>query len=100
MTKTITELWYGTVAPYCQHTTENRELKQKEEALLQCQQQFQDRLDEEVKKRFRRLLNRQQEYWQASREHAFCQGFSLGMKLAAEAMLTAETATDDMARSL
>ncbi|MBQ8683168.1 MAG: hypothetical protein IJ518_01465 [Clostridia bacterium] len=61
---------------------------------------MQDRLDEESQKPFRRLLTRQQEYWQTSQEQAFCQGFSLGMKLAAEALLSAETAVDDMAHSL
>jgi len=96
MANTIKELWYGNLAPYMSEAVE----RDRERALVQSLKEYCDHLDEQEKKRFRRLQNRLHDYLNDSREQAFCQGFSLGMKLAAEALLTADVAVEDMAQSL
>lgn len=90
MTNTIVRLWRGDLEPVSSSGTNDPELKELERLLQRNGERLEEYLDEKGKALFEKYFDCVEEYISVLCEQAFCNGFCLGTKLAAEALLTQE----------
>lgn len=90
MTKTIEQLWNGTLEPINYLGKDNKDLKQLESLIQRNLEKLEKGLNEnqqEILKKFNDCTN---EYITLISEQAFCDGFSIGAKITVEALNNAE----------
>lgn len=82
--KTIAKLWYGDIEPAARSGVNNAEMRHLERLI----QSHLDILEEKIneKELFKKYKDCMDEYTVVLSEQAFCDGFSLAMKIAAESM--------------
>ena len=90
MTNTIVRLWHGELEPVSSSGTNDPELKELERLLQRNGERLEEYLDEKGKALFEKYYNCVEEYISVLCEQSFCNGFCLGTRLAAEALLTQE----------
>jgi len=90
MTKTIAELYNGNLQPIRYLGLGNNEIKQLENLMEQILEEFQKGLSEKQEVLFKKYDDCINEYLLALSEQAFCDGFSVGAKILAEALFKAE----------
>lgn len=90
MSKKISELWNGKLAPVNDLGVSNPELKELV-YLMNCHMEKLEKLSsEEAKEIFEKYNECVNDYNYEMREQAFCLGFSLGAKITAEAFAVSE----------
>ena len=91
MTKpTITQLWNGELSPVQTFRKHNPEIQELEQLSQRNLDKLAERLDEPLQRLLERYNKRLTEYIVLLTEQAFCDGFSLGMKLLSEALWESE----------
>lgn len=90
MAKMIAQLWNGELEPGRYFGKENRELKQLEHLLERNLKQLDQMLNESQKDIFSAYYDCMTEYLVITTEQAFCDGFGVGARLTAEALICAE----------
>ena len=90
MTNTIIRLWHGELEPSSYTGMNDPELRQLERLLQRNGERLEEYLDEKRKALFEKYFNCIEEYITVLCEQSFCNGFCLGTRLAAEALLTQE----------
>lgn len=91
MTKTISQLWNGDLAPIQDLESHNPELKALDQAIQHTFEELEETLQDPHLSRFRTYNDSVGEYIAATCEQAFCEGFSLGLKLLSEAFFDQNT---------
>ena len=91
MKKTISELWNGNLAPIQTFREHNPELQALEQQTQHKLDAFAEELTEPLQKRLESYNNSLTEYIVLLTERAFCDGFSLGLKLLSEAFFDQNT---------
>ena len=91
MAKTISQLWNGDLAPIQDLSTHNPELKALEPLIEHNLTTLTDHLSAPLRSLFQNYSDCIDEYFLLAREQAFCDGFSLGMKLLSEAFSVQNT---------
>ena len=87
MQQTILELWRGKITPMEHCGEEDREAKQMLELMVKNQEELRQSLTLSQAEILHRYTACADDYLLQMVELAFCQGFSLGAKLTAEALL-------------
>ena len=88
MKETISDLWYGNIAP-CEHCGSHDPRANKLIHLIeQNRVKLSESLTEAQKERFQKYIDCSEEYLFYMMELAFCDGFVLGSKLITESLLT------------
>lgn len=90
MAKTISQLWYGNLAPTDQFCVRNPQIKQLEILIQRNLDKFEKTLSGHQQELFSRYSGNMTEHELLSNEQAFCDGFCLGAKIVAEALLGVE----------
>lgn len=90
MTKTIAQLWNGTLEPVLHSGKNNIELKKLENLLNRHLKNLENELDEKSKALFEKYHDCINEYLIVISEQTFCDGFCLGTKITAEALTEAD----------
>ncbi len=90
MTNTIAHLWYGNLDPIRVLGKNNSEMKKLEIFIHRHFEKLEEHLDEKEKELLKKYEECVQEYLLVNGEQAFCDGFSLGAKIAFEALAWAE----------
>ena len=85
MKSTISQLWNGNLAPIQTFREHNPELQALEQHAQHKLDAFAEELTEPLQKRLESYNNSLTEYIVLLTERAFCDGFSLGLKLLSEA---------------
>ena len=91
MKKTISELWNGNLSPIQTFREHNPEIQVLEQHTQRKLDAFAEELTEPLQKRLASYNNSLTEYIVLLTEQAFCDGFSLGMKLLSEAFFDQDT---------
>ena len=86
MNNSIAQLWNGGIAPADGLGKNNYEIEQLTELIDHILEGFENSLTKEQEKQFEKLVNNVNEYISMITEEAFCDGFSVGTKLLADAM--------------
>ena len=92
MTKTIAELWCGNIDPISRSGRNNEKLKSLEKLITRNSDKLSESLDQKQRELFEKYNDCMDEYLFNSCEQAFCDGFSLGARILAEALI----GTDDI----
>ena len=87
MTNTIADLWNGSLEPKGCSKTNHFEIKDLDMLINQNLDKLEKVLDKKSKEVFTGYRDCMEEYAYLYGEQAFCDGFCLGVKLAAEALL-------------
>ncbi len=87
MTNTIADLWNGSLEPKGCSKTNHFEIKDLDMLINQNLDKLEKVLDKKSKEVFTSYRDCMEEYAYLYGEQAFCDGFCLGVKLAAEALL-------------
>ncbi|MBR7132384.1 MAG: hypothetical protein IKD04_02520 [Clostridia bacterium] len=90
MSKIIPQLWNGELAPVNNLGADTPELRQLECLMSRHLERLENSLNKETKEVLNKFLDCTNDYNFEIREQAFCMGFSLGAKITAEALVTAE----------
>lgn len=90
MTNTIIRLFHGELEPSSYTGVNDSELKELERLLQRNGDRLEEYLDERGKALFEKYFDCIEEYITVICEQSFCNGFCLGTKLTAEALLTQE----------
>ncbi|MCH5300913.1 MAG: hypothetical protein J1E56_06295 [Ruminococcus sp.] len=90
MTKTIAELWKGELKPVEYSGINNLQIKQLARLVEDNCENFEANLNEKQQEIFEKYNHSFEDYSFLTNEQAFCDGFCLGMKIAAEALIGAE----------
>lgn len=90
MTKTIAQLWNGSLEPVVHSGKDNQEIKKLENLLSRHLNKLENELDEKSKKLFEKYHDCINEYVILISEQTFCDGFCLGTKITTEALTGAE----------
>lgn len=90
MSKIITELWYGTVSPISSSGKNNDEIQNLLRLLDKNRQSLEKTLNKEQKRILDRYCECSSEFASLTEEQAFCDGFSIGVKILTEALSNAE----------
>ncbi len=90
MKNIIAALWRGELHPEMRSGMDNAKLRQAEKELENCREEMEAVLSEEQERVFLNYLSALHRYMNESDEQIFHDGFSLAMKLTAEALLGAE----------
>lgn len=90
MSQTIRQLWNGSLAPGRYSGADNPEIKSVLEALEGCFLDLKRSLDEETVLLLESYRSSVNEYVALCSEQAFCDGYAMGTKITAEALLAAE----------
>ena len=90
MKKTIAELWNGNLEPVENLGINNDEMKELENLIERCVEKIEKMLNEEQKKILKTYCDNVNEYILIATEQAFCDGYSLGTRITAEALIGAE----------
>ena len=87
MQQTIVELWRGNIAPYENCGSHDEEARQMLELMERNREALCQKLAKEQAEVFDRYISCAEDYLLRMTENAFCDGFRLGSKLTAEALL-------------
>ena len=87
MSGAITELWEGIIEPKRPSQIIETRLKHKLYLTEKQHEELKKSLNEEQKESFEKYCDYREEYNLMLCEQSFCEGFSLGMRLAAEAFI-------------
>ena len=90
MSKLISELWYGNVDAMRHLGRNNGDMHQMEKIIGDNYNKLAELLCDNGKKLLELYSENNTEYLNLAAEDAFCQGFSLGAKIVAEAILFAD----------
>ena len=90
MTKFIEQLWHGNLEPSAYSGTKNKEIKRLENLMHKNLKSLEDEMNEKAKDVFGRYNCCIEEYISILTEQAFCDGFSIAIKLMTEAYGKAE----------
>ena len=91
--KIIEDLFYGNIDPISRSGYNDPELRNMEASLCLKAEEIENSLCGEEKKRVLNLIKEYSEYVNALQKQSFCDGFSLGVRIASEALIAAETLT-------
>ena len=83
----LSQLWCGEVQPACSLENSSAEICHLSELICKNREQLEAGLTDEQKKRLARCMECADEYRFLVAEEAFCRGVSLGLRLAAEALI-------------
>lgn len=87
MKNTIRELWNGELYPMSICGVGNSEITRLETLMIEQRERLEEMLKGEEKEAFKKHSAHMDELISAKEEQAFCDGFSLGMKIIAEALI-------------
>ena len=87
MTNTIETLWNGNIDPTRQFGRGNPEIRKLEQLMRRHLDQLEVSLSEKQAEAFEKYQDCDGEYYMLSCQQAFCDGFCMGMKLCAEALV-------------
>ena len=91
MSGIIDELWYGNIESCVSFGKENHKVRQLEKLIGNRQQKIEEILSDEGREVFEKYTEVINEYIPVVQQQSFCDGFTLGTKLTAEAMVKAES---------
>ncbi|MBR6787805.1 MAG: hypothetical protein IKM26_07770 [Clostridia bacterium] len=86
MTKTIAQIWKGTLDPARYSGADQPAVRELADCLEQDAEELAKELTEEAKEQFRCYCDRMNDYIALINEQAFCDGFCLGAKIVTEAL--------------
>ncbi len=87
MPKTITELWNGKLRPFNCVGQDDEEMKKLTELMHRQYEKLEQGLAKPLREELEAYSECTAEYGAAANEQAFCEGFRLGVRLTAEALL-------------
>ena len=90
MRNTIEALWYGNIDPTRRFGRDNPKIRELERLMERNLDGLEKQLDEGERKVLQKYRDCEGEYHILSCEQAFCDGFCMGMKLCAEALVGTE----------
>lgn len=90
MTKTISELWSGNLDPISRLGMNNIEIAKMEKLMLDNYKNLKSKLNDEQKEILEKYYDCVSDYGLLISEQSFCDGFCLGTKISAEALIDAE----------
>ncbi len=90
MTKTISKLWSGNLAPVMRLGMNNVEIAKIEKLMLENYKNLKSKLNDEQKEILEKYYDCVSDYGLLISEQSFCDGFCLGTKISAEAIVSAE----------
>ncbi len=90
MTKTISQLWGGNVDPVRHLGENNLEIAKMEKLMLDNYKNLKSKLNNEQKEILEKYYDCVSDYGLLISEQSFCDGFCLGTKISAEALISAE----------
>lgn len=90
MTKTIEKIWNGDIEPLVHSGVNNPDIKEIARLVSRNRENLEANLNENQEEIFQKYNESKDDYSILTNEQAFCDGFCLGMKIAAEALIGAE----------
>lgn len=90
MTKTISELWSGNLNPITRLGMNNIEIEKMEKLMSDNYDKLKAKLNDETKEILEKYYDCVNDYVLLISEQSFCDGFCLGTKISAEALVSAE----------
>ncbi|MBE6803745.1 MAG: hypothetical protein E7528_02460 [Ruminococcaceae bacterium] len=90
MTKTISELWSGNLDPITRLGMNNIEIEKMEKLMSDNYDKLKAKLNDETKEILEKYYDCVNDYVLLISEQSFCDGFCLGTKISAEALVSAE----------
>lgn len=90
MTKTISQLWGGNLDPVRHSGLNNTEISQMEKLMSDNYENLKSKLNDEQKQVLEKYAECVSDYGLLISEQSFCDGFCLGTKISAEALIDAE----------
>ena len=90
MTKTISELWSGNLDPITRLGMNNIEIEKMEKLMSDNYDKLKAKLNDETKEILEKYFDCVNDYVLLISEQSFCDGFCLGTKISAEALIDAE----------
>ena len=90
MTKTISQLWSGNLDPVTQLGMNNIEIDKMEKLMSDNYAKLKTKLNDETKENLEKYVDCVNDYVLLISEQSFCDGFCLGSKISAEALVGAE----------
>lgn len=87
MNRTITQLWHGSLEPIRHMGNDNLQMHELEELIQRNQKNLKEALSEKEQELLQKYNDCLNEYLFVTSEQVFCDGFSLGTRLTAEAFL-------------
>lgn len=90
MTKTISQLWSGNLDPITRLGMNNIEIDKMEKLMSDNYDKLKDKLSDETKEILEKYFDCVNDYVLLISEQSFCDGFCLGTKISAEALVSAE----------
>ena len=90
MTKTISQLWSGNLAPVTRLGMNNIEIDKMEKLMSDNYAKLKTKLNDETKENLEKYVDCVNDYVLLISEQSFCDGFCLGSKISAEALVGAE----------
>lgn len=90
MTKTISQLWSGNLDPITRLGMNNIEIDKMEKLMSDNYDKLKDKLNDETKEILEKYFDCVNDYVLLISEQSFCDGFCLGTKISAEALVSAE----------
>ncbi len=91
MANIIEDLFYGNIDPISKLGYNNPELRNMEANLCRKTEEIENTLFGEEKKGVLKLIKEFNEHINALQKQSFCDGFSLGARIATEALISAES---------
>lgn len=90
MTKTISQLWSGKLDPVTRLGMNNIEIDKMEKLMSDNYAKLKTKLNDETKENLEKYVDCVNDYVLLISEQSFCDGFCLGSKISAEALVGAE----------
>lgn len=90
MTKTISQLWSGNLDPVTRLGMNNIEIDKMEKLMSDNYAKLKTKLNDETKENLEKYVDCVNDYVLLISEQSFCDGFCLGSKISAEALVGAE----------
>lgn len=90
MTKTIGMLWGGELSPGQYFGITNTKMRQQDHLVQDALNKLEQTLGESQRELLHQYCNRMEHYQFTAAEQAFCDGFCMGTRLTAEALIGAE----------
>lgn len=90
MTKTISGLWSGNLDPVTRLGMNNTEIAKMEKLMSDNYSKLKSKLNDEQKEILEKCLDCVNDYVLLISEQSFCDGFCLGTKISAEALIVGE----------
>lgn len=94
MTKTISELWSGNLDPVMRMGMNNTEIDKMEKLMSDNYSKIKSNINDEQKEVLEKYLDCVNDYVLLISEQSFCDGFCLGTKISAEALIAGENLTE------